>query len=153
MTYSREHLCAIMHNDAQGHQSNMCFPREQALPPKYFVWLGIPVHLQTCGHVTVSLYESFCLCGQQLPWAERAARAEPSLLELCRVAPEEDEVNNQQSPWNIIFRISKRKIPDRFLSITGDYWLKQTVACKLQTSCLWIVNPLFTTCKQGVYGA
>ena len=31
------------------------------------------------------------------PVTEEAARAEPSLLELCRVASEEDEVNNQKS--------------------------------------------------------
>ena len=44
----------------------------------------------------------FCL-SQELPGAEGAARAEPSLLELCRVASEEDDVN----------------IPERFLIVTG----------------------------------
>ena len=44
--------------------------------------------------------ESFS-CGQELSGAEGAARAEPSLLELCRVASEEDEVNGQEFVRNL----------------------------------------------------
>ncbi len=41
--------------------------------------------------------------GQELPGTEGAARAEPSLLELCRVASEEDEVNIQEFARNVSF--------------------------------------------------
>ena len=52
----------------------------------------------------VSLAKRFCL-SQGLPEAEGAARAEPSLLELCRVASEEDEVNGQKYIRNLFFEL------------------------------------------------
>ena len=58
--------------------------------------------MRTCGHEMVSQAKRFCL-SLQLPGTDGAARVEPSLLELCRVASEEDEVNNQESSRNILF--------------------------------------------------
>ncbi len=55
------------------------------------------------GHVTVQWFRKrndFCF-SQELPETEGAARAEPSLLELCRVASEEDEVNSQEFVRNL----------------------------------------------------
>ena len=55
------------------------------------------------GHVTVQWFpkrNDFCF-SQELPETEGAARAEPSLLELCRVASEEDEVNSQEFVRNL----------------------------------------------------
>ena len=58
--------------------------------------------MRTYDHAMVSQAKRFCL-SQELPGAEGAAGAEPSLLKLCRVASEEDDVN----------------IPERFLIVTG----------------------------------
>ena len=41
---------------------------------------------------------------------EGAARAEPSLLELCRVASEEDEVNSQEFVRNLFFLVLERDV-------------------------------------------
>ena len=79
-------------------------------------WPQIQSAMRTCGHEMVSQAKRFCF-SQELPGTEGAARAEPSLLELCRVASEEDEVNNQESSWNIFYKFRKKhswQIPGHF---------------------------------------
>ena len=59
--------------------------------------------MRTCGRVMVSQAKRFFYFSQDLPGTEGAARAEPSLLELCRIASEEDEVNSQEFIRNSFF--------------------------------------------------
>ena len=65
-------------------------------------WPQIQSAMRTCGHEMVSQAKRFCL-SLQLPGTEGAARVEPSLLKLCRVASEEDEVNSQEFIRNSFF--------------------------------------------------
>ena len=78
----------------------------------------------------VSLAKRFCL-SQGLPEAEGAARAEPSLLELCRVASEEDEVNGQKYIGIIFFCIINKKMNNMSVTPPFKNGMERWMDCEL----------------------